>query len=112
MVNPPTPPISNADRAIAAIKSKFSEVAKIQKKATGTIGASTGSTTIERADGWDLVFWQGSGDCPSGCIDNHYYYFSAKIDGSVTMVGEYVRVFDSDKNAYDTTGAPMWGVPK
>lgn len=97
---------------MVAIKARFAEVAKIQKKAPGTIGGSTDITSIVRADGWDLIFWEGSGDCPAGCINNHYYYFSAKKDGGVTKVGEYVRLFNSDKNAFDTTGAPMWGVPK
>jgi len=59
-----------------------------------------------------LVFWEGWGDCEAGCINNRYSYFSAKKDGSITKVGEYVRSYNEDKNAFETTGAPMWGVPK
>lgn len=109
---PAATPFANADRAIAAIQAQYPQVAKIQKTGAGAIGASTHITTIERAEGWDFVFWQGSGDCPSGCIDNTYYYFSAKKDGNVLQVGEYTRTFNADKNAFDTTGAPMWGIPK
>jgi hypothetical protein len=105
-------PIADVDSAIAAVKARFPEVAKIQKVKAGVIGGSTNIIPFERSDGWDLAFWQGSGDCPSGCINNHYYYFSVKKDGRVTKVGEYTRIFNDDDNSFDTTGAPMWGVPK
>ncbi len=113
VVNTPTPvSVPDADTVIAVVKAKFPEVAKIQKKSSGTIGATTDITALQRADGWDLVFWEGWGDCPAGCINNRYSYFSVKQDGSVTKAGEYTRVFNADKNSFDTTGAPMWGVPK
>jgi hypothetical protein len=108
----PTVSIPDAASAIAAVKSQFVKVAQIRPKTAGAIGATTDITALERADGWDLVFWQGSGDCPAGCIDNHYYYFSAKKDGRVLETGEYARIFDADKNTFAITGAPMWGVPK
>ncbi|HEX7594257.1 MAG TPA: hypothetical protein VF429_08815 [Anaerolineae bacterium] len=104
--------ISNADSAIAAVKARFPAVTQIEKTPKGTIGASTNITALDRADGWDLVFWEGWGDCPAGCINNRYYYFSVKQDGSVAQVGEYARVFNADKNSFDLTGAPMWSVPK
>jgi hypothetical protein len=109
---PAAAPFANADDAIAVIKARYPGVAKIQKTGAGVIGASTNITTIQRADGWGFVFWEGSGDCPAGCIDNHYYYFSAKKNGSIAQVGEYTRTFNADQNAFDTTGAPMWGIPK
>ena len=108
----PTLSIPDAAGAIAAVKSQFNQVVDVRPKSPGSIGATTDITTIERADGWDLVFWKGSGDCPAGCIDNHYYYFSVKKDGRVIQAGEYARIFNADKNSFDVTGAPMWGVPK
>ena len=107
----PTLSIPDAAGAIGAVKSQFVKVAHVQPKSPGAIGATSDITTIERADGWDLVFWEGSGDCPAGCIDNRYYYFSAKKDGRVVQAGEYARIFNADKNSFDTTGAPMWGIP-
>ncbi len=109
---PAATPFANADSAIAAIKTRYPEVGKIEKAAAGIIGATTNITTIERADGWDFVFWEGSGDCPAGCINNHYYYFSARKDGSLAKMGEYTRNFNADQNAFETAGVPMWGVPK
>lgn len=109
----PTPaPFANADAAIAAIKSRFAEVAKINKAKAGIIGGSTDITVIERSDGWDIVFWEGWEDCPAGCINNRYYYFSAKKNGTLQKMGEYVRVHNAATNSFDVTGAPMWGVPK
>lgn len=104
--------IANANAAIALVKARFSEVSKIQKTGGGIIGASSDIQVLERADGWDLAFWEGSGDCPSGCINNHYYYFSVKKDGTITKIGEYARNYNASTNSFDTSGAPMWGYPK
>jgi hypothetical protein len=112
IVMTPTLSIPDAASAIAAVKSQFDQVGQVQPKSPGSIGGTTDITAIERADGWDLVFWKGSGDCPAGCIDNRYYYFSVKKDGRVMQSGEYARIFNADKNSFDITGAPMWGVPK
>lgn len=105
-------PLSGAEAAIAAVKARFPEVAHIKPTPPGTIGASTNITVIlPRVDAWYLVFWEGWGDCPSGCINNRYHYFIVK-DGQATKVGEYARIYNAATNSFDTTGAPMWGVPK
>ncbi len=105
-------PVTNADAAIAVIKAQFPQVAKIQKIGSGIIGASQNIFVFERHDGWDIAFWEGSGDCPAGCINNIYYYFSVKKDGRLTKVGEYTRIYNSSTNSFDVTGSPMLGVPK
>ncbi len=110
--SPAPAPTSRADSAIAAVKARFPAVTKIEKTPKGTIGASTNITALERADGWDLVFLEGWGDCPAVCINKRYYDVAWKPDGSVAQVGEYARVFNADKNSFDLTGAPMWSVPK
>ncbi len=107
----PTPSLANADAAIAAVKARFPEVAKIQK-ATGMIGATTDIKAFERVEGWDIVFLEGWGDCMAGCINNRYYYFTVRKDGRMAKVGEYQRVYNATTNAFETTGVPMWGVPK
>ena len=109
----PTPsPVPNADAAIALVKSQFTEVARINKTAAGAIGRSQDITVLDRADGWDLVFWQGDGDCPAGCINNRYWYFSVKKDGRVSKAGEYARVYNPSTNAFEVSGSPLWGVPR
>jgi hypothetical protein len=104
--------ITNADGAIARVKTQYPEVAKIQKQSAGVIGGNQNILVIDRADGWDLIFLESSGDCPAGCINNHYYYFSAKGDGRVIKAGEYARIYNSGTNSFEVSGAPMWGMPK
>ena len=109
-----TPAISSgADAAIAAVKAQFPKVANIKPSGAGMIGATTNITVIApRVNEWWLVFWEGWGDCPAGCINNRYSYFSVDKDGRATQAGEYARIFNSDKNTFDITGAPMWSIPK
>jgi hypothetical protein len=107
----PTPLVS-PDDAIRLVQQKYPELNSIQKMPRGTIGASTDVIVQDRPGGWNIIFWQGSGDCPAGCINNHYWYVSVEKSGSVTMAGEFVREFDSASNAVKTRGAPMWGVPR
>jgi len=38
---------------------------------------------------WHYVVDQGSGDCPSGCIDRDYSYFVTTTDGTVTPSGSW-----------------------
>jgi hypothetical protein len=101
-----------SDDAIRLAQQKFPELSRIQKKPAASIGASSDIIVQDRAGGWNIIFWQGSGDCPAGCINNHYWYVSVEKSGSVTMAGEFVREFDSASNAVKTRGAPMWGVPR
>lgn len=104
--------ITTADAAIALIKVRYPDVAKIQKAQTGLLGSATDIKVFDRGEGWELAFVDGSGDCPAGCINNHYTYFSVSKTGRVTKVGEYTRTFNATTNTYDTSGTPFWGVPK
>jgi hypothetical protein len=42
-----------------------------------------------------LIFWHGEGDCPAGCIDNWYWYFSVFPDCSVRYDGESPRLLET-----------------
>jgi hypothetical protein len=104
--------IASADAAITAVQARFPEMAKIKKAAPGIIGATTDIKIFDRGEGWELAFVEGWGDCMAGCINNRYYYFSVRKDGRITKVGEYARVFNEATNTYQTSGVPMWGVPR
>ena len=104
--------ITSADAAIVVVQARFPEVAKIKKAALGTIGATTDIKVFDRGEGWEIAFVEGWGDCPSGCINNRYYYFSVRKDGRITKVGEYARVYNESANSFTTSGVPMWGVPR
>lgn len=105
-------PLANSDAAIKAAQARFPDLGMIKPAPALSLGASTDIKLFERSDGWDLVFWQGSGDCPAGCIDNRYTYVTVKKDGRIDKVGEYARVYDAETNSFKTTGTPMWGMPK
>ena len=62
-----------------------------------------------RGDRWDVVIWHGEGDCPAGCIDNYYYYYSAWRNGRVEKAGEFSRVLNRASNSYVERGTPLWG---
>jgi len=46
-----------------------------------------GSSQISVGPDNTYVFYKGSGDCPAGCINKHYWTFSVK-DDKVTLVNE------------------------
>lgn len=37
----------------------------------------------------EYLFSYGWGDCPSGCINRHYWLFQVKFDGTVEFIGSY-----------------------
>ena len=103
---------SGPDDAIRLAQQNFAALKGIQKKPAGSLGASTDIVVQERSGGWNLIFWQGSGDCAAVCINNHYWYVTVEKTGAVSMAGEYERAYDSASNAVKATGVPMWGVPR
>jgi hypothetical protein len=40
------------------------------------------------ADGFEVVFEVGSGDCQAGCIDRHRWTYEVTRDGAVTLISE------------------------
>jgi hypothetical protein len=62
-------------------------------------------------DGFRLVFKRGSGDCPSGCIDNEYWYFATDEHCVPGQVGHYLRTYASAGNCFTVEGTPLWGRP-
>lgn len=100
--------ISDEELAISLIKQYFPEVKNIQKSQT-EIGQMMGIRTKENPgkDGWRILFWQGSGDCPAGCINNQQWYFIVEKTGVIRKVGESERIYNSRKNAFDESGQTL-----
>ncbi len=66
--------------AIHALNPQMPGVATLSTcpDSSGIIGVSSGVYAYRTACGsLQIVIWQGSGDCPSGCIDNEYWYFDS-----------------------------------
>lgn len=60
--------------------------------------------------GFSFTFRRGSGDCPSGCIDEEYFYFATDDACRPRAVGHFSRVYTSEA-CYETEGEPMFGHP-
>ncbi|HAV15224.1 MAG TPA: hypothetical protein DCX25_02750 [Candidatus Pacebacteria bacterium] len=92
------------EKAIALIQKKFPEVKNIKENPNITIGMTMYIRTTQKDNFWKLLFWQGSGDCEAGCLNDHEWYFIVKSDSSVEKVGEFERIFNSRKNGSDEKG--------
>lgn len=69
------------------------------------VGDGDEITLIRRGALWHFVFKHGWGDCPSGCIHNHYRYVTYDPrNGSVELVAE----LPADERP---SGSPLWGIP-
>ena len=71
-------------------------------------GTSSNVTVVSQDDGYELVFWIGWGDCPAGCIQNRYYYYSVTTEGDVVTRG----VFGDKLDESGSEGKPLWGIPR
>ena len=111
-VTTPNPGLAQPDQAIALAQKQFPQLREIKPTPPNSIGASSNIWALQQPDGWNLVFWQGDGDCPAGCINNHYWYVSVDRSGAATMVGEYDRHFVPGTNSMQSSGDPLWGIPK
>lgn len=100
---PITQPISTGEEAIAAVKQRYKEVRYIQKT-QARIGQSMNIHSKETTVGWKILFWEGSGDCEAGCLNNHEWYFVVKKSGQIEKLGESERVYNPGKNGYDEKG--------
>lgn len=101
--------ILTKQQAIDAVKRQYPEVRSIDETPEQTIGKSMDIRVTQRSDGWRLLFWQGSGDCPAGCLNDHEWYFVVHGDGTLEKKGEYERIYNSKQNGYDEKGARIEG---
>lgn len=97
------------EKAIALIKNRYPELKNIEETPEVTIGKSMDIRAKQEDDLWKILFWQGSGDCPAGCLNDHEWYFTVKNNGSVEKAGEFERNFNSRKNGYDEKGIRIPG---
>jgi hypothetical protein len=104
--------INTASEAIRAIQAQYKEVSQIKPNLTPEPFIPDRVVINDYEDRWDIVFVTGSGDCPSGCLNSYYWYFSVWKDGKIEQVGEFSREFVSSTNSYEEKGAPLWGVPR
>ncbi|MDP3998238.1 MAG: hypothetical protein Q8P89_01310 [bacterium] len=104
--------VETSSEAIGLIQANFEEVSKIKPNLTPKPFDPDNVSVLERGDRLDIVFQTGSGDCPAGCLNSYYWYFSVWQNGQVEKMGEFSRVFVSSSNSYEEKGLPLWGIPR
>ena len=60
--------------------------------------------------GFDVVFKRGLGDCPAGCTENEYWYFSTDGACQPVSAGHYHAAWGTG-SCLMVDGAPLWGRP-
>ncbi len=81
-------PLSDADRAAAAVLATDPLFTNLQADNPDLIGQCCFYTVRQTADGWAVTVEIGWGDCPAGCIDKHQWTFTVDKAGAVTRTGE------------------------
>ncbi len=107
-----TQQVQSALEAIHLVQQRFPEVADIPVTLTPTPFNRANIQVFERGDHWDIIFSQGEGDCATGCLNMHYWYYSVWPDGQATQAGYFSRTFIAQTNSYQENGTPLWGVPR
>src|SRR5690606_6557336 len=68
---------------------------------------------FEKSNGaFQLAFFQGSGDCPSGCIDSAWTYIEMNEDCEPERAGSYSAIYSGEGNCREVSGSPRWGKPE
>jgi len=71
------------------------------------VGVSGNMRVIATRPGFEIVVWQGWGDCQSGCTHNRYTYFTVSPSGAIEQLG----AFGDRLRGQGIEGTPLWGIP-
>ncbi len=67
---------------------------------------------FEKSNGaFQLAFYQGSGDCPAGCIDSAWTYIEMNEDCEPERAGSFSEIYSGEGNCREVSGTPLWGKP-
>jgi hypothetical protein len=80
--------IQTPEDAVARVVEIAPEFAGIGPKDPEVIGACCFWEATPTADGYEVVFEVGSGDCQAGCIDRQRSTYGVSRDGAVELISE------------------------
>lgn len=93
--SPPNPSPSQSTVAITTPEQAAARVAEVAPSFEGIgpkdpdmIGGCCFWEATQTADGFEVTFEIGWGDCPAGCINRHRSTYSVSRDGAVTLISE------------------------
>jgi hypothetical protein len=84
----PSGPVTTPEQAAARVGAAEPTLAGIGPLDPDIIGGCCFWEAAETADGFEVTYEVGWGDCPSGCIDRHHWTFAVTRDGAVTLLSE------------------------
>lgn len=80
--------IATPEAAAARVIALQTGLAGIEAHDPDVIGGCCFWQATETADGFEVTFEVGWGDCPAGCIERHRWVYAVGRDGSVELVDE------------------------
>lgn len=80
--------ITTPEQAAARVAQVVPGFAGIGPKDPNMIGGCCFWEAVPAADGFEVTFEVGWGDCQAGCIDRHRWTYSISRDGAVTLITE------------------------
>jgi hypothetical protein len=95
---------------IRADDATLADITTIYDPATATSDGSFIYAYDVGVSGFDIVFKRGLGDCPAGCTENDYQYFSTGSACKPMKVGHYHATWGTG-TCLTVDGAPMWTHP-
>jgi len=80
--------ITTPEQAAARVAEVMPSFEGIAPKDPDMIGGCCFWEATPTADGFEVTFEVGWGDCPAGCINRHRWTYSVSGDGAVTLISE------------------------
>lgn len=82
-------PVVSADEAVRRVLDAHPEFGRLAPRNSNLIGQCCWYDVSPAGDGYRVDVVIGSGDCQSGCIDEHRWTFRVGRSGEVELVGEF-----------------------
>ncbi len=98
---------------IAAIHARWPELAdvsRLHQPEPRRAGDGSAIHAFTPDGGFALAFKRGGGDCPAGCTEHEYWYFTTDATCAAEQVGHYRAGWLSGA-CLTATGTPLWGLP-
>ncbi len=81
-------PVNTPEGAAARVAEVVPELAGIGPKDPNLIGGCCFWEAVQTADGFEVTYEVGWGDCQAGCIERHHWTYSVSRDAVVTLLSQ------------------------
>jgi hypothetical protein len=81
--------IDTPEEALAAVALVAPQYLGYGPRDLDVIGQSSWVDTSRTAEGFEITFVTGSGDCPAGCIEHQFARYEVRTDGTVRLLCEW-----------------------